>query len=34
MDRGHYGITLAGGAVTLALSVWAALAVGRRTTPH
>ena len=31
MDRGWYAATLAGGAVVLALSVFAALAVGRRT---
>ena len=32
MDRGWYGVTLAGAAVVLLLSVYAALGVGRRTT--
>jgi MFS family permease len=31
MDRGWYALTLAGAAVTLAISVYAAVGVGRRT---
>jgi hypothetical protein len=32
MDRGWYALTLTGAAVTLFISVYAAIGVGRRTT--